>query len=160
MRIGQGFDVHKFGGSNPLLLGGVKISFHRGLVAHSDGDVLVHAIIDALLGALSLGDIGKFFPDSDVRYKNADSRVLLRVVYENIKIRGYELVNLDATIIAEKPKIQPYIAQMCANIAEDLWAHCNQISIKATTTEGLGFVGREEGIACQVTLLLQERRIS
>jgi len=160
MRIGQGFDVHKFGGLDPLLLGGVKIPFHRGLVAHSDGDVLVHAIIDALLGALSLGDIGKFFPDSDVRYKNADSRILLRNVYENIKTKGYELTNLDATIIAEKPKIQSHIVQMRVNIAEDLWAHYDQISIKATTTEGLGFAGREEGIACQVTLLLQERRIS
>lgn len=160
MRIGQGFDVHKFGGSDPLLLGGVKISFHSGLVAHSDGDVLVHAIIDALLGALSLGDIGKFFPDSDVKYKNADSRVLLRSVYENVKTRGYELTNLDATIIAEKPKIQSHIAQMRVNIAGDLWAHHDQISIKATTTEGLGFAGRGEGIACQVTLLLQERKIS
>lgn len=156
MRIGQGFDVHKFGGFGPLLLGGVKIPFETGLVAHSDGDVLLHAITDALLGALALGDMGTLFPDTDRAYKNANSCVLLQKAYEQIKAKGYVLLNLDATIIAERPKIKPHVAQMRGNIAETLGVHYDQVSIKATTTEGLGFTGREEGIACDAVVLLRQ----
>ena len=154
MRIGYGFDVHKFGGQGPITLGGVKIPYQYGLVAHSDGDVVLHAITDALIGALALGDIGKLFPDNDPQYKGIDSRILLRKVYSIIQNKGYELVNLDTTIIAQEPKMRGHVDQMRVNIAEDLNVHFDQISVKATTTEQLGFTGRKEGIACEAVVLL------
>lgn len=154
MRIGHGFDVHKFGGAGPITLGGVKIPYQYGLVAHSDGDVVLHAITDALIGALALGDIGKLFPDNDPQYKGIDSRILLRKVYSIIQNKGYELVNLDTTIIAQEPKMRGHVDQMRVNIAEDLNVHFDQISVKATTTEQLGFTGRKEGIACEAVVLL------
>ncbi|OTQ28222.1 2-C-methyl-D-erythritol 2,4-cyclodiphosphate synthase [Gilliamella apicola] len=154
MRIGHGFDVHKFGGEGPITLGGVKIPYQYGLVAHSDGDVVLHAITDALIGALALGDIGKLFPDNDPQYKGIDSRILLRKVYSIIQNKGYELVNLDTTIIAQEPKMRGHVDQMRVNIAEDLNVHFDQISVKATTTEQLGFTGRKEGIACEAVVLL------
>ncbi|MFQ1013028.1 2-C-methyl-D-erythritol 2,4-cyclodiphosphate synthase [Gilliamella apicola] len=154
MRIGHGFDVHKFGGEGPITLGGVKIPYQYGLVAHSDGDVVLHAITDALIGALALGDIGKLFPDNDPQYKGIDSRILLRKVYSIIQNKGYELVNLDTTIIAQEPKMRGHVDQMRVNIAEDLNVHFEQISVKATTTEQLGFTGRKEGIACEAVVLL------
>ncbi|WP_334326971.1 2-C-methyl-D-erythritol 2,4-cyclodiphosphate synthase [Gilliamella apicola] len=154
MRIGHGFDVHKFGGEGSITLGGVKIPYQYGLVAHSDGDVVLHAIIDALIGALALGDIGKLFPDNDPQYKGIDSRILLRKVYSIIQNKGYELVNLDTTIIAQEPKMRGHVDQMRVNIAEDLNVHFDQISVKATTTEQLGFTGRKEGIACEAVVLL------
>ena len=154
MRIGHGFDVHKFGGEGPITLGGVKIPYQYGLVAHSDGDAVLHAITDALIGALALGDIGKLFPDNDPQYKGIDSRILLRKVYSIIQNKGYELVNLDTTIIAQEPKMRGHVDQMRVNIAEDLNVHFEQISVKATTTEQLGFTGRKEGIACEAVVLL------
>ena len=154
MRIGHGFDVHKFGGEGPITLGGVKIPYQYGLVAHSDGDVVLHAITDALIGALALGDLGKLFPDNDPQYKGIDSRILLRKVYSIIQNKGYELVNLDTTIIAQEPKMRGHVDQMRVNIAEDLNVHFDQISVKATTTEQLGFTGRKEGIACEAVVLL------
>ena len=154
MRIGHGFDVHKFGGEGPITLGGVKIPYQYGLVAHSDGDVVLHAITDALIGALALGDIGKLFPDNDPQYKGIDSRILLRKVYSIIQNKGYELVNLDTTIIAQEPKMRGHVDQMRVNLAEDLNVHFDQISVKATTTEQLGFTGRKEGIACEAVVLL------
>lgn len=154
MRIGHGFDVHKFGGDGPITLAGVKIPYQYGLVAHSDGDVVLHAITDALIGALALGDIGKFFPDNDPQYLGIDSRILLKKVYSTIQAKGYQLVNLDTTIIAQEPKMRPHIDQMRINIAEDLNVHFDQISVKATTTEQLGFTGRKEGIACEAVVLL------
>ncbi|SCB74568.1 2-C-methyl-D-erythritol 2,4-cyclodiphosphate synthase [Gilliamella bombicola] len=157
MRIGHGFDVHKFGGEGPIILAGVKIPYQYGLIAHSDGDVVLHAIIDALIGALALGDIGKLFPDTDPKYKGIDSRILLKEVYILVQQKGYELVNLDTTIIAQEPKMRPHIDQMRVNIAEDLNVHFDQISVKATTTEQLGFTGRKEGIACQAVVLLSKK---
>lgn len=154
IRIGQGIDVHVFGDGNYLTLGGVKIPYNRGFIAHSDGDVLLHALCDALLGALGLGDIGKHFPDTDESYKNIDSRVLLRQVANLMRQHGYQLANLDATIIAQEPKMAPHIVAMCANIAADLLVAVGQVSIKATTTEHAGFTGRKEGIACQAVCLL------
>ncbi|MCO6545499.1 2-C-methyl-D-erythritol 2,4-cyclodiphosphate synthase [Gilliamella sp. ESL0232] len=157
MRIGHGFDVHKFGGEGPITLAGVKIPYQYGLVAHSDGDVVLHAITDALIGALALGDIGKLFPDTDPKYKGIDSRILLKEVYTLVQAKGYELVNLDTTIIAQEPKMRPHVDQMRVNIAEDLKVHFDQISVKATTTEQLGFTGRKEGIACQAVVLLSKK---
>ncbi|MCX8639043.1 2-C-methyl-D-erythritol 2,4-cyclodiphosphate synthase [Gilliamella sp. B3172] len=154
MRIGHGFDVHKFGGEGPITLGGVNIPYQYGLIAHSDGDVVLHAITDALIGALALGDIGKLFPDTDSKYKGIDSRILLKEVYSIIQAKGFELANLDTTIIAQEPKMRPYVDQMRVNIAEDLNVHYDQISVKATTTEQLGFTGRKEGIACEAVVLL------
>ncbi|OCL19204.1 2-C-methyl-D-erythritol 2,4-cyclodiphosphate synthase [Gilliamella sp. wkB171] len=154
MRIGHGFDVHRFGGEGPITLAGVKIPYQYGLIAHSDGDVVLHAITDALIGALALGDIGKFFPDNDPQYLGIDSRILLKKVYSTIQAKGYQLVNLDTTIIAQEPKMRPHIDQMRINIAEDLNVHFDQISVKATTTEQLGFTGRKEGIACEAVVLL------
>ncbi|WP_294954595.1 2-C-methyl-D-erythritol 2,4-cyclodiphosphate synthase [uncultured Gilliamella sp.] len=154
MRIGHGFDVHKFGGEGPITLGGVKIPYQYGLIAHSDGDVVLHAITDALIGALALGDIGKLFPDTDSKYKGIDSRILLKEVYSIIQAKGFELANLDTTIIAQEPKMRPYVDQMRVNIAEVLNVHYDQISVKATTTEQLGFTGRKEGIACEAVVLL------
>jgi len=155
MRIGQGFDVHKFGDGNQIIIGGVSIPHSHGLIAHSDGDVLLHALSDALLGALALGDIGHHFPDDDDNWKGADSRALLKHVYGIINTRGYRMVNADMTLIAQRPKFAPHIDQMRANIAEDLSISIDMVSVKATTTEKLGFAGREEGIAAQATVLLQ-----
>ncbi len=154
MRIGQGFDVHQFGGTGPLVIGGVSIPYHQGLLAHSDGDVALHAITDAVLGAAALGDIGQLFPDTDPAFKGADSRGLLREAWRRVRDKGYHLGNLDVTIIAEAPKMAPHIPQMCAHLAEDLGCHTGNINIKATTTEKLGFTGRGEGIACTAVVLL------
>jgi len=157
MRIGHGFDVHKFGGEGPLVIGGVRIPYPQGLLAHSDGDVALHAATDALLGAAALGDIGKLFPDTDPAYKGADSRELLREVYRRIRAKGYKLGNLDITLIAQAPKMAPHIPQMRVFLAEDLQCHMDDVNVKATTTEQLGFTGRGEGIACEaVALLIKE----
>ncbi len=155
IRIGQGYDVHRFGPGEHIILGGVSIPYEQGLVAHSDGDVVLHALADALLGALALGDIGKHFPDTDVAFKGADSRVLLKHVYGLIQSKGFRLVNADMTIIAQAPKMAPYIAAMCSNIAEDLVVAEDRINVKATTTEKLGFEGRKEGIAVQAIVLVE-----
>jgi 2-C-methyl-D-erythritol 2,4-cyclodiphosphate synthase len=154
MRIGQGFDVHAFGDGDKIVIGGVVIPHSRGLIAHSDGDVLLHALCDALLGAAALGDIGKHFPDTDPQYRNADSRALLRMVKAKVKQAGWKLLNADMTIIAQKPRMAPHIPAMCEKIAEDLQVRVGDINVKATTTETLGFTGREEGIACFATVLL------
>ncbi|MBD2797814.1 2-C-methyl-D-erythritol 2,4-cyclodiphosphate synthase [Xenorhabdus sp. 18] len=154
MRIGHGFDVHKFGGEGPLVIGGVRIPYEQGLIAHSDGDVALHAATDALLGAAALGDIGKLFPDTDPAFKGADSRELLKEAYRRIRAKGYWIGNLDITIIAQAPKMLPHIPQMRVNLAEDLECHIDDINVKATTTEKLGFVGRKEGIACEAVALL------
>ncbi|MBD2809521.1 2-C-methyl-D-erythritol 2,4-cyclodiphosphate synthase [Xenorhabdus sp. Vera] len=154
MRIGHGFDVHKFGGEGPLVIGGVRIPYEQGLIAHSDGDVALHAATDALLGAAALGDIGKLFPDTDPAFKGADSRELLKEAYRRIRAKGYRIGNLDITIIAQAPKMLPHIPQMRVNLAEDLECHMDDINVKATTTEKLGFIGRKEGIACEAVALL------
>lgn len=154
LRIGQGIDVHAFGPGDCVVLGGVTIPHEQGLVAHSDGDVLLHALADALLGALALGDIGQHFPDTDDAYSGADSRVLLRHVMGLIHQRGYRLVNADATLIAQAPKMAPHINAMRANIAADCQVSTEAISVKATTSEKLGFTGRKEGIAAQAVVLL------
>ena len=155
LRIGQGIDVHAFGSGDHVVLGGVTIPHDQGLVAHSDGDVLLHALADALLGALALGDIGKHFPDTDDSFAGADSRVLLRHVMGLIHERGYRLVNADATLIAQAPKMAPHIEQMRANIAADCQVDDGAVSVKATTSEKLGFTGRKEGIAAQAVVLLE-----
>ncbi|PIJ50489.1 2-C-methyl-D-erythritol 2,4-cyclodiphosphate synthase [Erwinia sp. OLTSP20] len=154
MRIGHGFDVHAFGGEGPLVIGGVRIPYEHGLLAHSDGDVALHALTDALLGAAALGDIGKLFPDTDVAYKGADSRELLRQAWHKIQQKGWQVGNVDVTIIAQAPKMLPHIAQMRIHIAEDLAIHMDAVNVKATTTEKLGFTGRGEGIACEAVALL------
>lgn len=153
-KIGTGFDVHAFGDGEFITLGGVKIPFEKGLVAHSDGDVLLHAIMDALLGALALGDIGKHFPDTDSKWKGANSRDLLKAVRGLIQVQGYLVGNIDSTIMAQAPKMSPHILTMQANIAEDLGLDSSCVGVKATTTEKLGFTGRKEGIACQASVLL------
>ena len=149
MRIGHGFDVHQLVIGRKCIIGGVTIAHDKGLDGHSDADVLLHAICDALLGAAALGDIGKHFPPSDATYKNADSRVLLRHVVALIKAKNYVANNIDATVICEAPKLSPYTAQMCANIAADCNIDVSQVNVKATTTEKLGFTGRGEGIAAE-----------
>lgn len=154
MRIGIGYDVHQLQTGRKLILGGVTIPHVTGLLGHSDADVLVHAICDALLGAAALGDIGRHFPDSDQRYKNIDSLKLLYVVRQKITESGYIIGNLDCTIIAEKPRLSDFIPQMCVNIAQVLEIDLTQINIKATTTEKLGFAGREEGVAAEAAVLL------
>ena len=154
MRIGSGFDVHAFCEGDHVMLGGVKIPHEKGLEAHSDGDVVLHALCDAILGALALGDIGKHFPPGDERWRGADSRDLLRHCISLIQSRGYSLNNADITIICERPKITPRGEQMQKNIAEDCQVRSDQISVKATTTEKLGFTGRGEGIAAQAVVLL------
>jgi len=154
MRIGHGFDVHAFGGEGPLVIGGVRIPFDRGFIAHSDGDVALHALTDALLGAVAMGDIGKLFPDTDPAFKGADSRGLLREAWSRISSKGYQIGNVDITLIAQAPKMLPHVAQMRVNIAEDLGCHMDQVNVKATTTEKLGFTGRGEGIACEAVALL------
>ena len=154
MRIGHGYDVHKFGPGDKLILGGVSIPYEHGFVAHSDGDVLIHALIDALLGAVALGDIGQHFPDTDAKWKGADSRQLLRAVVAMIASKGYELGNADITIVAQQPKMLPHLDKMRLNLATDINCNIDQINIKATTTEELGFAGRKEGIACHAVALL------
>jgi len=156
-RTGFGFDVHAFAENRKLIIGGIEIPNDKGLEGHSDADVLIHAICDAMLGALSLGDIGIHFPDTEVKWKNADSAVLLKNVNELIQVKGYELGNLDCVLAMEKPKISPYIDRMKNRIAEILSVDSDQISIKATTTEKLGFVGRAEGVACFATVLLMQK---
>ena len=154
MRIGTGYDVHAFEQGRRLIIGGVEIPHERGLAGHSDADVLLHAITDAMLGALALGDIGKLYPDSSTDFKDIDSRILLRDAFALIKSKGYSVGNLDAVIVAQRPKMAPYIENMRKNIAEDLETETGRISIKATTTERLGFEGREEGISSQAVVLL------
>jgi 2-C-methyl-D-erythritol 2,4-cyclodiphosphate synthase len=154
IRIGQGFDVHQLVAGRPCIIGGVRIPFYKGLLGHSDADVLLHAISDAILGAIAQGDIGKHFPDTDAKYQDADSMKLLEQVWKLARIQKYKLGNLDATIIAQQPKMAPHIPQMIQFIAQVLEADLNQINIKATTTENLGFIGREEGIAAQVVVCL------
>ena len=154
MRIGYGFDVHRFGGEGPCILGGVKVPYSQGLIAHSDGDVVLHALSDALLGALALGDIGHFYPDNDDKYLNIDSRILLRDVYAKVKALGYRLVNCDITIMAQAPKMAPYELKMRENVADDLKCSLSDVSIKATTTEKLGFTGSEEGISAHSVCII------
>jgi len=153
-RIGLGYDVHAFTDGDFIVLGGVKIPHHKKFAAHSDGDVLLHALCDALLGAAALGDIGQHFPDTDARYKNIDSRLLLREVRKKVQQAGYKVGNIDATIVAQAPKLSPHIPVMKENISNDLKLEKGQCNIKATTTEKLGFAGREEGIAVQCVALL------
>lgn len=155
MRIGQGFDVHAFCEGDKIILGGVTIPHTQGLKAHSDGDALLHALADALLGAVALGDIGHLFPDTSDEWAGADSRVLLRKVVARIKSEGYEVVNVDTVIMAQTPKMTPHVVTMRANMAEDLEVPLACVSVKATTTEKLGFTGRSEGIACQAVCLLK-----
>ena len=157
MRIGKGFDVHQFSEDRPCILGGIEIEYERGLLGHSDADVLCHAISDALLGALALGDIGTHFPDTDPQYKGADSIKLLQAVMEMIRIKGYELGNLDGTVMAEAPKLMPHIPKIRERLADALKVDVSKISIKATTTEKLGFVGRGEGIAAEAVVLLTSK---
>ncbi|MBY6034905.1 2-C-methyl-D-erythritol 2,4-cyclodiphosphate synthase [Marinobacter daepoensis] len=155
MRIGQGFDVHAFCEGDSVILGGVTIPYDQGLKAHSDGDVLLHALADALLGAAALGDIGHLFPDTSEEWAGADSRELLRRVMQRVSEEGYSVTNVDTTLIAQAPKMAPHIEAMRMNIAEDLGVSVNRVSVKATTTENLGFTGRCEGIACQAVCLLE-----
>src|SRR3954454_4500929 len=157
LRIGQGFDVHEFGEGRPLIIGGITIPYDRGLTGHSDADVLLHTVTDACLGAIGEGDIGRHFPDTDATFKDADSSKLLQHVWRLVKDRGYELVNADCTIIAQKPKMAPYITPIQERIATLLETKPENINVKATTTEKLGFTGREEGIAAQAVVLLKKR---
>jgi 2-C-methyl-D-erythritol 2,4-cyclodiphosphate synthase len=154
-RIGNGFDAHRFKPGVPLVLGGVHISHDKGLEAHSDGDVVLHALCDAILGALAKGDIGQHFPDTDKQYQGIDSRILVRSVYELMSASGYRIVNADVTVIAQAPKLAPHIPDMRKHIADDLQTDLNNISVKATTTEHLGFTGREEGVAAQASVMLE-----
>lgn len=154
-RIGHGYDVHCFGEGDAVVLGGVSIAHSRGVIAHSDGDVLLHALCDALLGACALGDIGRHFPDSDPAYRGIDSRKLLRHTYRLVRQHGYRIGNADLTLTAEAPRVAKHAPTMCANIAADLECGIEQINIKATTTEKLGFIGREEGIAAYAVVLLE-----
>ena len=154
MRIGHGFDVHKFGGVGPCMLGGVPVPYEQGLLAHSDGDVVLHAVSDALLGAIGAGDIGRHFPDTAAQFKGIDSRIPLRDVFARVQQAGYAIGNLDVTIIAQAPKMAPHIAAMCAVLAADLQCDLNRVNVKATTTEQLGFTGRKEGIATEAVVLL------
>ena len=156
MRIGHGYDVHKLVEGRDLILGGVKIEYEKGLLGHSDADVLLHAVSDALLGAAGLGDIGRHFPDTDPKYKGADSRMLLREVRQKVADAGYRISNVDVTMIAQKPKLKPYIEQMMANIASDLQIDGNRVNVKATTEEKLGFTGSGEGMSCHAVCLLDE----
>ena len=156
IRVGMGYDVHRFKDGGEVILGGVTIPYEQGLEAHSDGDVVLHALADALLGAAALGDIGKHFPDTDPEFKGADSRVLLRHVYKIVQEKGYLVVNADITIIAQAPKMAPYIVAMCAYFADDLKVDIDYINVKATTTEKLGFEGRKEGIAVQAVVLIEK----
>ena len=155
LRIGHGYDVHAFAENRKLILGGVEVPHTKGLAGHSDADVLLHAITDAILGSLCLGDIGSWFPDTDSRYKNADSGVLLKEVWHKVRELGWNIVNCDTVVMAQKPKLAPHISEIRESIAKLLGCELEQISVKATTTEKLGFVGREEGIAASATILLK-----
>lgn len=155
-RIGQGFDVHRLAAGETLWLGGILIPHEKGTVAHSDGDVLIHAICDALLGALNMGDIGTHFPDTSEKYKDIDSKILLEETYILVKNRGFNIINIDSTICVQQPKLKPYIPKMKETMAEVLGISPDQISVKATTSENIGFVGREEGISASVVVLLQK----
>ena len=157
IRIGQGYDVHQLASGRPFVLGGVKIEHPVGMVAHSDGDVLLHSICDALLGAAGLRDIGYHFPDNSDEFKNIDSRILLRKTRELLVSKGWEIGNIDATICLQRPQLLPHIPQMCTNIADDLQINIEDVSVKATTTERLGFVGREEGVAVFAVALIQKK---
>ena len=157
IRIGQGYDVHQLASGRPFVLGGVKIEHPVGMVAHSDGDVLLHSICDALLGAAGLRDIGYHFPDNSDEFKNIDSRILLRKTRELLVSKGWEIGNIDATICLQRPKLLPHIPQMCTNIADDLQINIEDVSVKATTTERLGFVGREEGVSVFAVALIQKK---
>ncbi|MES9832814.1 MAG: 2-C-methyl-D-erythritol 2,4-cyclodiphosphate synthase [Candidatus Thiodiazotropha sp. LLP2] len=159
MRIGQGYDAHRFESGSRLILGGVEVPHDQGLLAHSDGDVLIHALCDALLGAAALGDIGRHFPDNDPAYSGVDSRKLLRQVIAQLHSMGMTVANADMTIVAQKPKLAPYIDDMCETLASDLQIELNRVNIKATTTEGMGFTGRGEGIAAIASVLLREPEI-
>ncbi len=154
LRIGHGYDAHRFGTGDRVVLGGVAIPHDQALIAHSDGDVLIHAVCDALLGAAALGDIGRHFPDSDPAYRGIDSRTLLIRVVQLVAGQGYGIVNLDATVIAQAPRLAPHIVRMCGNLAQDLGVDPSAVNIKATTTEGMGFAGRGEGIAAHAVVLL------
>lgn len=154
MRIGHGYDVHKFGGEGPLILGGVTIPYKQGFIAHSDGDVAIHALCDALLGALCLADIGNHFPDTDGQYKDISSRILLRHVVSLMTEKGFQLGNADITIIAQTPKMAPHLKAMRRCLSEDMQTDINQVNVKATTTETLGFTGRKEGISVHAVVLL------
>ena len=154
IRVGHGYDVHKFADDRKLILGGVEIPYEKGLLGHSDADVLVHAIMDSLLGACALGDIGTHFPDTDMKYKGADSIELLKEVMKILSEKGYTVSNIDATVIAQKPKISPYKKQMQQRLAEVLGLPCDRVAVKATTTEKLGFTGRGEGIAASAVVAL------
>ena len=156
LRIGQGYDVHRLTENRKLILGGVDIEYEMGLLGHSDADVLTHAIMDALLGAAALGDIGKMFPDTDEKYRGADSLELARAVSDRLRDHGYEIINIDSTIVAQKPKLAPHIDNMRRNIADALGVDITQISVKATTEEKLGFTGNGEGIAAQAIALLEK----
>jgi len=155
MRIGHGFDAHQLVEGRKLIIGGVDIPYAKGLLAHSDGDVLIHALVDALLGAAGLGDIGKHFPDTDMAYKDMDSRILLRKTTNLLGKSQYKLINADITIIAQAPKLNPHIAHMLQNLCADLHTEAQQLNIKATTTEGMGYTGRGEGIAVHAVVLLE-----
>lgn len=159
MRIGIGYDVHKLIEGRDMFIGGVKIPFDKGLLGHSDADVLIHAIMDAIIGALGLGDIGKHFPDTDQKYKNINSLLLLQQVYELMKDKGYQIGNLDGVIIAQKPKMAPYIEMMKKKISNVLKTSVENINIKATTEEGLGFTGKEEGISSQAVVLIEKCKV-
>ena len=158
IRIGQGFDVHRFAVGRPLIVGGITIPYEKGLMGHSDADVLLHAITDAILGAAAMGDIGKLFPDTDDAFKDADSAVLLKEVWQKVKNKGYRLGNLDSVIIAQKPKMAPYIPEIAQRVAEILEVEIDQVNVKATTTEQLGFTGREEGIASMAVVCLVQNQ--
>jgi 2-C-methyl-D-erythritol 2,4-cyclodiphosphate synthase len=158
MRVGLGFDVHAFAEGRKLVLGGVEIPYKKGLEGHSDADVVLHAVMDALLGALALGDIGHHFPNTDERYRNADSKLLCRHVFELVCQRGYEIGNMDVMIMAEKPKVSPYTLAMRESMAQLFGCELGAVSVKATTMEGMGFVGRQEGIAAHAVVLLVPKR--
>lgn len=158
MRIGYGYDVHRLVEERPLILGGVTVPYEKGLAGHSDADVLLHAISDALLGAIAAGDIGQHFPDSEEEFENIDSRILLGRVVNLIRERGYLVQNIDASIVAQQPKLAPYITEMRTNIADDLDVDINQVSVKATTSEGLGFEGLGKGISASAVVLIQKEQ--
>ena len=156
-RIGQGYDVHRYAKDRDLILGGIKIPFELGLSGHSDADVLTHAVMDALVGALALGDIGKFFPDTDPKYKNADSILLLREILDVVSAKGYKIVNIDATVVAQKPKLRDYIDKIRENLAQEIHTDIENISVKATTEENLGFTGSMEGMKSYCVVLLSKK---
>lgn len=157
-RIGQGFDVHQLVEGRPCIIGGVEIPYEKGLLGHSDADVLLHTIADAALGAIGEGDIGKHFPDTDPAFKDFDSKQLLKEVWEKVENQGYELGNVDCTVIAQAPKMAQYIDEIKSQVAKLLNAETSQVNVKATTTEKLGFTGRKEGVAAQATILIQRKR--